>query len=279
MFINDNRKNSLSNFSLSLLLPWILSRQSKLEFALIRVWTLLLFGTYSPPQKSDEPRQQSSFSSSPSSIVFNNNNYSLNTFYRPTINNYGTTSLYINNRKLPKTTAAPNVRKKGKNRTTTPKPNTTVMLNTFSSMKVTKNKSKSTSPSFNRVTTTTIRPRTTEVKPGGGKSGNSLSKGGKLQESKLFEKTSGKAPKQIKEASTPSPMLKMFERYEKIQEIYPQLKPYRGDNDNPTYFTVSNTNAKPSRENSKSSSFVSAPQKKDERQSTSGKGRNQVFAN
>lgn len=122
-----------------------------------------------------------------------------------------------------------------------------------------------------------MRPRTTEVKPGGGKSGNLLSKGGKLQEPNGYEKLSGKAPKQIKETSTPSPMLKMFERYEKIQEIYPQLKPYRGDSDNPTYFTVSN--AKPSRENSKSSSFVSTPQKKDERQLTNGKGRNRVIAN
>jgi hypothetical protein len=281
MFINDfARKKICSIFHFPYCCLDIITRQSHSEYALIRVWTLLLYGTYSAPQKSDEPRQQSSFSSSPSSILFNNNNYSLNTFYRPTVNNYGTTSLYINNRKLPKTTAAPNVRKngkqKGKNRTTTPKPNyTTVMLNQFSSMKVTKNKSKSTIPSFNRVTTTTIRPRTTEVKPNGGKSGNFLSKGGKLQESSLYEKLSGKGPKQIKEMSTPSPMLKMFERYEKIQEIYPQLKPYRGDNDNPTYFTVSN--AKPSRENSKSSSFISTPQKKDERQLTNSKGRRAIF--
>jgi hypothetical protein len=188
------------------------------------------------------------------------------------VNNYGTTSLYIN-RKLPKTTAVPSVRKnkqkqKGKNRTTTPNPlHTTDMQNQLSSMKV-KNKSKSTTSSFNRLTTT-MRPRmSTEVKPVGGKNGNSLTtKGGKMHESNVQEKSSGKAPKQIKETSTPSPMLKMFERYEKIQEIYPQLKPYR-DNENPTFFTISN--AKPSRENFKSSNFVSTPQKKDERQLTKG---------
>jgi hypothetical protein len=188
------------------------------------------------------------------------------------VNNYGTTSLYIN-RKLPKTTAVPSVRKnkqkqKGKTRTTTPKPlHTNDTLNQLSSMKL-KNKSKSTTSSFNRLTTT-MRPRmSTEVKPVGGKNANSLAtKGGKMHESNVQEKSSGKAPKQIKETSTPSPMLKMFERYEKIQEIYPQLKPYR-DNENPTFFTVSN--AKPSRENSKSSNFVSTPQKKDERQLTKG---------
>jgi hypothetical protein len=181
---------------------------------------------------------------------------------------------------MPKTTAVPSVRKnkqkqKGKNRTTTPKPlHTTDMLNQLSSMKV-KNKSKSTTSSFNRLTTT-MRPRmsTEVVKPGGGKNGNSLTtKGGKMQESNVHEKSSGKAPKQIKETSTPSPMLKMFERYEKIQEIYPQLKPYR-DNENPTFFTISN--AKPSRENSKSSNFVSTPQKKDERQ-LSNKGTMKIF--
>lgn len=238
-------------------------------------------------------------SSSSPSLLFNNNNYSLNTFYRPNINNFGTTSLYIN-RKLAKTTTAPVTRKNGKgkggkNRTTTPKPlYTTVMLNQYSSsVKVTKNKSKSTSVSFNRMTST-MRPRTTS-KPGNKSqmnfdSGKNLlsSKGGKVQaaNSNIYEKSPGKAPKQVKEITTQSPMLKMFERYEKIQEIYPQLKPYK-DNENPAYFTISNGN-KPSRENSKSFGFVSvnsAPQKKnspsDERQplekSEKEKGTNRIY--
>jgi lysyl-tRNA synthetase class I len=66
--------------------------------------------------------------------------------------------------------------------------------------------------------------------------------------------------------STVNPsILKMFERYEKIEEFFPELEPHR-ENNNPVYFTVSN--GKPSRENSKSfSSFVSSfdstmPQKK-----------------
>lgn len=243
----------------------ILLLQTKLEFALIRYWTLALYGTQQTPQKSDE-LQQSQPSSSPS-LLFNNLTHSLNTFYRPNAN-YGTTNLYINNRKPIKTTTAPVARKikqkGGKNRTT-PKPiYTTVMFNQFSSGKVTKNKSKPTSTNFNRLTTTMLP--TTEVKAGGTKNGFSTKeKKPDFSNSNVYEKASGKASKQIKETSTISAMMKIFERYEKIQEIYPQLKPYK-DNDNPTYFTVSN--AKPSRENSKSfSSFVSVnstPQKKND---------------
>lgn len=247
-------------------------------------------------------------------MLYNNNNYSLNTFYRPNINNYGTTNLYINRNQqaqqksttVPAQTAG---RKNGKQKnngkgnknnnqrtSTTPRPiYTTVMLNQFSpNAKTTKTKSKfsqiaNSSVSYNRITST-LRPRTTTRMPNtksqlnfgggaGGKSNNLLpSKNDKLESgsSSNFEKTPGKAPKQVKEDpyttptsshqdTRPLPNLSMFERYEKIEQIYPELKPYK-DNNNPAYFTVTNGNGKPSRENSKSfSSFVSmnsAPQKK-----------------
>lgn len=263
-----------------------------IEFALIRGWTLVLYGTVITPQKDDVPRQ-----SSPSpSLLYNNNNYSLNTFYRPNVNNYGTTNLYINRNQQKSTTvpAQTTARKNGKQKSkgnknnqrtsTTPRPiYTTVMLNQYSTGgKSAKNKSKiiqnTSTVSFNRVTST-IRPRTTTRLPNsksylnfgsGSKNNNNLLSlpKDKLEaaNSNIFEKSPGKAPKQVKE-TTPSihetlptrnpSMSRMFERYEKIEQIYPELKPYK-DNNNPTYFTVTNGNGKPSRENSKPySSFAS----------------------
>lgn len=289
-----------------------------IEFALIRGWTLVLYGTVISPQKDDVPRQ----SSSSPSLLYNNNNYSLNTFYRPNTNNYGTTNLYINRSQQKSTTvpAQTTARKNGKQKsngkgnknsqrtTTTPRPiYTTVMLNQYSTGgKSVKNKSKIvqnvSSSSFNRITST-VRPRTTTRIPSakthlnfGSKNNNNLlpSPKEKLEaaNSNIFEKSPGKAPKQVKETTpsihdtmpTRSPsMSRMFERYEKIEQIYPELKPYK-DNNNPTYFTVTNVNGngKPSRENSKSfSSFVSmnsAPQKKNSPTDISTVARQQVLS-
>lgn len=279
----------------------------------------MLYGTVITPQKDDAPRQ----SSSSPSLLYNNNNYSLNTFYRPNVNNYGTTNLYINRsqQKLTTVPAQATARKNGKQKSngkgnknsqrtsTTPRPvYTTVMLNQYSTGKSVKNKSKITqngsSSTFNRVTST-MRPRTTTKMPNskshlnfgnGSKNNNNLvsSPKDKLEaaNSNIFEKSPGKAPKQVKEATpsihdtmpTRSPsMSRMFERYEKIEQIYPELKPYK-DNNNPTYFTVTNGNGngKPSRENSKSfSSFVSvnsAPQKKNSPSDISTVARQQVIS-
>lgn len=195
---------------------------------------------------------------------------------------------------------------------TTPKPiYTTVMQNQFSvNTKSTKNKSKpsqsASSASNNFKQTSTARPRTTmKVPTVNAKSHQDLDTGNKNNHnvlssrtdklhpanSNIYEKAPGKAPKQVKEGSfsTPSadlrtsnPMSKMFERYEKIEQIYPELKPYK-DNGNPAFFTVSNGNGKPSRENSKSfsSSFVSlnpAPQKKNSPSEISTATRQQVIA-
>lgn len=312
-----------------LLLPMLLLIWTITEFSLIRGWTLVLYGTVITPQKDDEPRQSSSLPS----LFYNYNNYSLNSFYRPNVNNYGTTNLYINRSQssqqksttLPAQAAA---RKNGKQKnngkgnknnqrtsTTTPKSiYSTVTLNQFNaSGKLVKNKSKASqsasSSSWNRVTST-LRPRTTtklsnarsQLNFGSGsKSSNSNnllpSQKDKSEavNSNFFEKSSGKAPKQVKEASYTTPLIhdsaptrspsmtKMFERYEKIEQIYPELKPYK-DNNNPTYFTVTNGNGngKPSRENSKSfSSFVSvnsAPQKKNSPSDISTATRQQVIS-
>lgn len=286
------------------------------EFALIRGWTLVLYGSVISPQKDDEPRQSSS---SPNhSYNNNNNNYSLNTLFRPNANNYGTTSLYNNRNQQKSTTTVPaqaGARKNGKQKngkgnknnqrtSTTARPiYTTVMLNQFSiGSKSTKNKSKANQNTSNasvaRLTTTT-RPRTTTSRMpnmknhlGFGKNNDLLSlKLDKVEpaNSNLYEKSPGKAPKQVKEGSytTPPPhdtrpspnlsMSQMFERYEKIEQIFPELKPYKDNN--PAYFTVTNGNGKPSRENSKSfSSFVSAPQKKNSPSDISTATRQQVLS-
>lgn len=289
-----------------------------IEFALIRGWTLVLYGTVTSPQKVDAPRQ----SSSSPSLLYNNNNYSLNTFYRPNVNNYGTTNLYINRSQQKSTTvpAQPTARKNGKQKSngkgnkssqrtsTTPKPvYTTVVFSTGG--KSAKNKSKiiqnASSSSYNRITST-VRPRTSTTRISNSKSHLNFASGSKnnnnlLSSSKdkleaansnILEKSPGKAPKQVKETTpsihetvpTRSPsMSRMFERYEKIEQIYPELKPYK-DNNNPTYFTVTNGNGngKPSRENSKPfSSFVavnSAPQKKNSPSDISTIARQQVIS-
>ena len=283
-----------------------------IEFALIRVWTLVLYGTVITPQKDDVPRQ----SSSSPSLLYNNNNYSLNTLYRPNVNNYGTTNLYINRNQQKSTTvpAQTTARKNGKQKSngkgnknnqrtsTTSRPiYTTVMLNQYSTGgKSVKNKSKiiqnTSTVSFNRVTST-IRPLTTARMPNsksylnfgsGSKNNNNLLPlpKDKLEaaNSNILEKSPGKAPSIHETLSTRSPsMSRMFERYEKIEQIYPKLTPYK-DNNNPTYFTVTNGNGngKPSRENSKSfSSFVSmnsAPQKKNSPSDISTVARQQVIS-
>lgn len=282
-FINDIKTKSLQFFSTA---AWNFITSifiSLSEFALIRIWTLVLYGTVKSPQKTDETRQ----SSSSPVLLYNNNNFSLNTFYRPNAN-YGTTSLYINRKQQKTTSTAPTTRKNGskqkgnKNRTSTERPIYTTVNQQFSvSGKSTKNKSKSTSTNFSRQTSTVRPPRTSSAKPStkiqmnfdGGKASNNNNllspKGDKVQSnSNIYEKPPGNgrfSSKVNKEnlsfLTTQSPMSKMFERYgtEKIQEIYPELKPYK-DSNNPAYFTSSNSNGngKPSRENSKSfSSFVS----------------------
>jgi hypothetical protein len=298
--------------------------KTQLEYAMIRGWTLVLYGTVESPQRDDEPRP----SFPPSTVYSSINNYSFSTLSRSSSGNYGTTNPYTNRsqqqaqQKSSTVAVQTSTRKNGKQKigkgnknnnqrmSTTPKPfYTTVVLNPFgNNAKSAKNKSKynqnASSVSLNRVTST-LRPRTTTRMPNSksqsssGKNLNLLTlKADKLapEESSHFEKAPGKAPKQVKESSfptsasfhdlrpTPNPsMTKMFERYEKIEQIYPELKPYK-DKNNPAYFTVSNGNGngKPSRENAKSfSSFVSmnsVPQKKNSNSDVSMVARQQVLS-
>lgn len=171
--------------------------------------------------------------------------------------------------------------------TTTSRPfaYTTVMLNQFSigGAQIVKSKGagKFNQTKSSTTTTTIARVRPTTKLPSMKNNGanNNLNSGSKLDQkySNIYEKSSGKAPKQVKEGSytaKPSPslstvnpsILRMFERYEKIEEIFPELEPQK-ETHNPVYFTVSNGKREPSRENSKSfSNFVSfdstTPQKK-----------------
>lgn len=294
---------------------------------MIRGWTLVLYGTVESPQRDDEPRP----SVPPSTVYSSINNYSYSTLSRSSSSNYGTTNPYKNRsqqqtqQKSSTVAVQTATRKNGKQKSgkgnknnnqrmsTTPKPfYTTVILNPFgNNAKSAKNKSKfaqnASSVSLNRVTST-LRPRTTTRMPNSksqsnfGKNLNLLTlKTEKLapEDSSVFEKAPGKAPKQVKESSfstsafhdlrpTPNPsMTKMFERYEKIEQIYPELKPYK-DKNNPAYFTVTsgsgngNGNGKPSRENVKSfSSFVSmnsVPQKKNSPSDGSMVARQQVLS-
>jgi hypothetical protein len=292
-----------------------------IEFALFRSWCLILYGSAAPPQH-DDIRQSSS---SP---------YNNNTIYRiKSQNNRKQQQQSQKSTTIPSTFTSTRKNggggkqknKNGKNNqrmssiqtstttsTTRPLTYTTAMLNQFSiGAQIVKSKggggggtkfNQTKSPSA-ATSTTILRPRPTPkmpivMKSNGGN--NNLQSSSKLDQkySNIYEKSSGKAPKQVKESSyttksglsTVNPsILQMFERYEKIQEIFPELEPQRESHHNPVYFTVSN--GKPSRENSKSfSSFVSfdsnMPQKKNtphdrseslrqrDRDSASGKGTN-----
>lgn len=254
-----------------------------------------MYGTVISAQKNDDmPQQQVNHSQ-----VFNNNSSNSTRVKTQggkkaaqkatTLNPQGTTP--VNARK----NGGAGKQKNGKNAknnqrpspTATSRPSlayTTVMQN---GILVGKNKTKT------MTTANLVRPRPTAKLPNTKSNSNSNNNNNdnlnalnpsnldKYQPSysNIYEKSSGKAPKQVKEGSytsapriensgasaTQNPsMSKMFERYEKIQEIFPELEPYKEVN-NPVFFTVSN--GKPSRENSKSfSSFVSSfdpvPQKK-----------------
>ena len=214
------------------------------------------------------------------------------------------------------TASTPSTRKSGKQKNKNSKNNqqrllsstsrpfsyTTVMLNQIQIANTTSNargkggKSNQTKSPQTSTTTSFSRPRPTAKLPNT-KSNNNLQSSTKFDQkySNIYGKSSGKAPKQVKDNSytlrmssssqstvlNPS-ILKMFERYEKIEEIFPELEPH-GESINPIYFT----NAKPSLENTKSfSNFVSSfdsttPQKKntqnnrsDVRQKEGNGGRN-----
>jgi hypothetical protein len=253
---------------------------------LFRYWTLVLYGTVISTQKNDDlpPQQQTN-----NSQVLNSSSSNGTSSNRVKSPGGGKKTTQKATTLSPQGTTAANGRKNGGGKqksgkngngknsqrplsTTTPRPSSSFA--TATSQNSIKNKTGKTS-------TTPVRPRPTAKLPNSKNNNNnnelSPSKGlDKYQPSysNIYEKSSGKGPKQVKEGSyTTAPRLeatqnpsmsKMFERYEKIQEIFPELEPYKEAN-NPVFFTVSN--GKPSRENSKPfssfvSSFDSVPQKK-----------------
>ncbi|KAL7018935.1 hypothetical protein ACKWTF_010956 [Chironomus riparius] len=287
-----------------------------MEFALLRYWTLVLYGTAISAQRGDDEVSQSSSNSqllNSNTSLNNSNNSSTNYRSKPqnnnsnNNNNSGSTANRKTSSQQKSSTLSPQAttitRKNGKQKnsnkngksnqkitssttTTTVRPlYTTVMLNQFSiSTQMGKNKTK-----VNQNASTIVpRPRPTAKLPNtksnsnannnNNNNNNNLLSSSKLDKyqpsySNIYEKSSGKGPKQVKENSYTTPRLsegptqnpsmsRMFEQYEKIEEIFPEFEPYKEVN--PVFFTVSN--GKPSRENSKSfSSFVSfdsVPQKK-----------------
>lgn len=260
------------------------------EFALFRSWCLILYGSANPAQQNENEFNQ--FPSSPSPA------YNNNTIYRIKSQNYKNKQQQLQKvtvASTPSSLPSSPPRKSGKQKnksgknsqrvasSTTSRPSyTTVMLNQLGNgtqlAKGKGGKFNQTKSALTSTTTSFARPRPTAKLPNT-KSNNNLQSSAKFDQkySNIYEKSSGKAPKQVKDGAynTPRPsppqstvnpsILKMFERYEKIEEIFPELEPHRESN-NPVYFTVSN--GKPSRENSKSfSSFVSSfdstmPQKK-----------------
>lgn len=256
------------------------ANQNDSGHAALKGWSLIFYGTKTPIDKNDpisvRPSQQS-----PISL----NNY-------PPINGVSRQSggNKNNNRKQPGggggggNVASTGTRKNGKgsknagkggggknNRTTTPRPNFTTL---FGRRKETKK------PDFGGYTLsgrqqTTQRPKLhqqTQMQPG-----NVLAKKGEKMHGSLStiqEKVAVKAPKQVKEnlfgnsslielIPTVHPRIpNVFQKYQKVQKIYPELHPYTGPNVTPKYTPyqsgISNGynsggggSGKPSRENSK----------------------------
>ena len=166
--------------------------------------------------------------------------------------------------------------KQNNQRTTTVRPNlTTLLINNGGG----NNKEKK--PDYN-VKSTTLRPKFTQhyqqqhqlQQQNTNDLGN---KNEKYQQSLsfMYEKTAIKAPKQVKENAfttaiiyvdaamnrpdrwpTANPNIpKPFQKYEKIQQIYPEFHPYTGPKDNVASPLLPVSNGKPSREYSKSIFF------------------------
>ena len=314
----------------------------KKEFSMIRGWTLVIYGTATPPHVDDEPLIYRQPLSPPTqSPVFYNNYYrpvpNTHVNYNSMVNNQNPnrkTEQNINQNQQQKATTVMNSssttqqqqRKNGKQKngkgnknnnqratSTTSRPNySTVLWNQFQSNSQSKqstpqqhpnNKNKLkiqsanannrnfesdgtlTSTGFNRITTTMRPPRPTSKLPFTKNNQNlnaNNNNNNYFSNTKYFEKSPEKAPKQMTENAlttadidfitkpTQNPSFsKMFGKYEKIQQIYPELHPYKETQNIAAFsqqsaFSVS-SNGKPSRENPKSfSNFDAAelPQKK-----------------
>lgn len=248
-------------------------------------WSLILYGSALPPVKTDPPNVIRHPTHAPNLILYpitkqpNNNKNGR----KQSQQQYGQTPSY--------SVVAPprknNKNKNGKNnskkeRLTTPRPNMTTLL-----MRKYDYNAYSVSNSNNRGTT--LRPKQTNINL-------AADRKDKLQPSYsvLHEKLAIKAPKQVKEHPYPTTstaattrsevynqssnsrvMPNLFQKYEKIQHTYPEFHPYTGPRDSSMTVGNTNTNGKPSRENSKSIFYADndfmavAPQKKGNQQVSS----------
>jgi hypothetical protein len=244
---------------------------------------LILYGSALPPVKSDPP------------------NVIRHPTHAPNVISYPQTKQPKGGRKqqqfgqTPSYSVLPPPRKNNKNkngknnkkdRLTTPRPNMTM----YWTRKYDYN-AYSVGGNSNRGTT--LRPKQTNINLANGRND-------KLQPSfsVLHEKSAIKAPKQVKEhpfittittSTTPattkadvynqssnSRMLpNLFQKYDKIQHTYPEFHPYTGPRDSSMTVSNTNTNGKPSRENSKSIFYADndflavTPQKKANQQVSS----------
>jgi hypothetical protein len=239
---------------------------------------LILYGSALPPVKSDPP------------------NVIRHPTHAPNVISYPITKQPKGGRKqqfgqTPSYSVPPrknNKNKNGKNnnkkdRLTTPRPNMTTLL-------MRKYDYNAYSVSGNNNRGTTLRPKQSNINLANGRND-------KLQPSfsVLHEKSAIKAPKQVKEhpfattsttaattkaevynQSSNSRMLpNLFQKYDKIQHTYPEFHPYTGPRDSSMTVSNTNTNGKPSRENSKSifyadnDYFAAPPQKKANQQVSS----------
>lgn len=211
-------------------------------------WSIILYGTSTPAQTGD-PLAVSRIPSPPlptsfNNVITNNNSYNYGTIYTKPPSNVNSNNKNNKKQQFGYTPAYPsggrggggkgNKNKNGgKNKNkqvTTVRPNITSLSN---------NK--------NRIstTTTTTKPKTTI-------SWNSLGNSwGKQQSlSVIPQKTAIKAPKQVKNDSPPavSPTvisrknLNLFEHYDKIQQIFPELQPYQDTTNSMISPYNSNTN-------------------------------------
>uniref|UniRef100_A0A336LB42 CSON007967 protein n=2 Tax=Culicoides sonorensis TaxID=179676 RepID=A0A336LB42_CULSO len=226
-------------------------------YTMFKGWSIILYGTSTPAQVGD-PLVVSKMPSSPLPTPFNsitnNNSYNYGSFYTkaPSNVNNGKNN---NNKKQQQFGYTPSYtgvspsrggggsgkgnknKNKNKNKnSTTVRPNLSQSVNSYNN-----NNNK------NRVTTTmtTSKPRTTI-------GWNSLSNSwGKQQSlSVIPQKTAVKAPKQVKsnnESPPESPTvisrtLNLFDHYDKIQQIFPELQPYQDTTNSMSSYNTNNKN-------------------------------------
>lgn len=229
-------------------------------------WSIILYGTSTPTQPGD-PLVVSKMPSPPSptsfnSIISNNNSYNsynYGTLYtKPPSNGsggsgsnknnknkqFGYTPAYGNSGSGRGNGGKGNKNKNGGKNKNKSQQLTTVRPN-FTQSYASSNTNSNSNNNKNRITTTT-KPRTTI-------GWNSLNNGWNKQQSlsAIPQKTAVKAPKQVKNDDTVvSPTvitrqnLNLFDHYDKIQQIFPELQPYQDTTNSMVQYANTNNNNK-----------------------------------